>query len=46
MGPNEEQLYTAQLKQRKKKRYGAQSREQSFCPISMQAGSANDIQEV
>lgn len=34
MGPNEEQLYTAQLKQRKK-RYGAQSREQSFCPISM-----------
>lgn len=45
MGPNEEQLYTAQLKQRKK-RYGAQSREQSFCLISMQAGSANDIQEV
>lgn len=45
MGPNGEQLYTAQLKQRKK-RYGAQSREQSFCPISMQAGSANDIQEV
>lgn len=45
MGPNEEQLFTAQLKQTKK-RYGTQSREQSFCPISMQAGSANDIQEV